>query len=77
MWLFLILSGVATGLSWIFYFAALQKGQASLVAPVDKSSLVMVLVLAALFLGEPLTWQKVLGGGLIVAGTIVIAVMGK
>ena len=75
--MFLILSGVATGLSWIFYFAALQKGQASLVAPVDKSSLVMVLVLAALFLGEPLTWQKVLGGGLIVAGTIVIAVMGK
>ena len=75
--MFLILSGVATGLSWIFYFAALQKGQASLVAPVDKSSLVMVLVLAALFLGEPLTWQKVLGGGLIVAGTIVIAVMEK
>ncbi len=50
-----------------------QRGQASMVAPVDKTSLVMVLVLAAIFLGEPLTWQKAIGAGLIVAGTIVIA----
>jgi len=72
-WLFLILSGVATGLSWLFYFAALQKGPASAVAPIDKTSLAMVIVLAALFLNEPLTWQTVLGGGLVVAGAVVVA----
>lgn len=72
-WLFLILSGVATGLSWICYFAALQKGPASVVAPIDKTSLAMVLVLAALFLGEPLTWKTALGGGLVVIGAIVAA----
>jgi bacterial/archaeal transporter family protein len=72
-WVFLILSGVATGLSWLFYFAALQRGPASLVAPIDKTSLAMVLVLAALFLGEPLTWKTALGGGLVVAGAIVVA----
>jgi transporter family protein len=72
-WLFLILSGVMTGLSWIFYFAALQKGPASVVAPIDKTSLAMVLVLAALFLGEPLTWKTALGGGLVVLGAIVVA----
>ncbi len=72
-WLFLILSGVMTGLSWICYFAALQKGPASVVAPVDKTSLAMVLVLAALFLGEPLTWKTALGGGLVVLGAIVVA----
>ncbi len=72
-WLFLILSGVMTGLSWICYFAALQKGPASLVAPIDKTSLAIVLILAALFLGEPLTWQTMLGGGLVVLGAIVVA----
>ena len=72
-WLFLILSGVMTGLSWICYFAALQKGPASVVAPIDKTSLAMVLVLAALFLGEPLTWKTALGGGLVVLGAIVVA----
>jgi bacterial/archaeal transporter family protein len=70
--LFLVLSGAATGLSWLCYFRALQEGNASLVAPIDKSSLVMILLLSALFLGEPLTWQAILGGGLIVAGTIVL-----
>jgi transporter family protein len=70
--LFLILSGTATGLSWICYFKALQEGNASLVAPVDKSSLVMIIVLSALFLGEPIGWKVVLGGALIVAGTIVL-----
>lgn len=72
-WLFLILSGVATGLSWLFYFAALQKGPASLVAPIDKTSLAMVIVLAALFLNEPLTWQTVVGGSLVVVGAVVVA----
>lgn len=72
-WLFLILSGVMTGLSWIFYFGALQKGPASVVAPIDKTSLAMVIVLAAIFLGEPLTWKSVIGGGLVVLGAIVVA----
>ena len=72
-WLFLILSGVATGLSWICYFAALQKGPASIVAPIDKTSLALVIVLAALFLGEPLTWHTALGGALVVMGAIVAA----
>lgn len=70
--LFLVLSGVATGLSWIFYFRALQLGEASRVAPIDKSSLVMTIVLAAIFLGEALSWKIVLGGALIVAGTFVL-----
>lgn len=69
--LFLVLSGIATGLSWLCYFKALQLGKASLVAPIDKSSLVMIVVLAAIFLGEPLTWQSTLGTALIVAGTLV------
>lgn len=70
--LFLGLSGLATGLSWVFYFKALQEGKASEVAPVDKSSLVMTIVLAAIFLGEPLTWKTILGGILIAAGTMVL-----
>jgi transporter family protein len=70
--LFLILSGLATGLSWICYFKALQLGKASLVAPVDKSSLVMTLILAAIFLGEPLEAKTVCGVLLIVAGTLVL-----
>lgn len=70
--LFLILSGIATGLSWICYFKALQLGKASLVAPVDKSSLVMTLILAAIFLGEPLEAKTVCGVLLIVAGTLVL-----
>jgi transporter family protein len=70
--LFLVLSGAATGLSWLCYFKALQEGNASLVAPIDKSSLVMILILSVLFLGEPLTWQAVLGGTLILIGTIVL-----
>jgi transporter family protein len=70
--IFLVLSGIATGLSWIFYFKALQLGKASLVAPVDKASLVMTIVLAAIFLHETLTWQIVVGASLITAGTLVI-----
>ncbi len=72
-WLFLILSGLATGASWLFYFGALQRGPVSVVAPIDKTSIAMVLVLAALFLGEPLTAKSVIGGTLVVLGAIVIA----
>jgi bacterial/archaeal transporter family protein len=70
--LFLLLSGFATGLSWIFYFKALQEGKASLVAPIDKSSLVLILLFSAAFLGEPLNLKSVLGTVLIIGGTLVI-----
>ena len=72
-WLFLGLSGIATGLSWLCYFRALQLGPASRVAPVDKLSVVLVIVLAALFLGERLTLTKAVGGLMIAAGAIVLA----
>ena len=72
-WLFLGLSGLATGASWLCYFRALQLGEASRVAPVDKLSVVVAMALAAVCLGERLTWQHWLGGGLIVSGTIVLA----
>ena len=65
-------SGIATGLSWLCYFRALQLGEASRVAPIDKLSVVFVLVFAALFLGEALTWKTGLGGALIVAGAVVL-----
>lgn len=69
-WLFLILSGCATGLSWLFYFKAIQMGEVSRVAPIDKFSVVITMVLAALFLHEAVTWKVILGGALITAGTI-------
>lgn len=72
-WLFLALSGLATGLSWICYFRALQLGQASRVAPVDKLSVVLVIVFGVFFLGEGMTWGKAVGGTLILSGVIVIA----
>jgi transporter family protein len=72
-WTFLALSGIATGLSWLCYFRALQIGQASRVAPIDKLSVALVILLGALVLGERLTWAKGIGGLLIVAGAIVIA----
>jgi transporter family protein len=72
-WLFLTLSGVATGLSWLCYFHALQVGEASRVAPIDKLSVVFVILLAAAFLGEKLTWGKGVGVVLIAAGAIAIA----
>ena len=71
--LFLALSGAATGLSWLCYFRALQLGEASRVAPIDKLSVVFAIVLAGVFLRERLTWQQALGGTLIVAGSLVIA----
>jgi transporter family protein len=71
--LFLILSGIATGLSWLCYFRALQLGQAAQVGPVDKLSVVLVMIFAVAFLGESLNWRQWLGGALIVAGVILIA----
>ncbi|MCF7688106.1 MAG: EamA family transporter [Cephaloticoccus sp.] len=71
-WLFLVLSGVATGLSWLCYFRALQLGEASRVAPVDKLSVIFAIVLAAIFLREKLTWQHFAGGALIVTGALLL-----
>jgi len=71
---FLILSGLATAASWLCYFRALQLGKASQVAPVDKLSVLFTLVLAAVFLGEMLTWMHWLGGSLIALGVVILAV---
>ncbi len=71
VWFWLILSAVATGLSWLAYFRALQMGNASSVAPIDKSSLAMILILSVLFLHEPLTWKSALGTATILAGTLI------
>ena len=70
--MFLFLFGLATGLSWICYFHALQMGEASKVVPIDKFSVVISMVLAFLVLGEKVTALKVLGGLLITAGTFVL-----
>ena len=70
--LFLCLSGIATGLSWIFYFKALQIGKVSQVAPVDKMSVAFAIVLSVIFLGEPLTIKTIAGALLIIAGTLVL-----
>jgi transporter family protein len=72
--LFLVLSGIATGLSWLCYYRALQTGPASRVAPIDKLSVVLVVLFAALFLGERLTWKVGAGGLLITAGAILMAI---
>ncbi|MDF5715531.1 MAG: EamA family transporter [Rhizonema sp. NSF051] len=69
---FILASGGATGLSWIFYFKALQEGKASQVAPIDKSSLVLVLLFSVIFLRESLSWKILLGTFLIVIGTLVL-----
>jgi transporter family protein len=71
-WIFLLLSGCATGLSWIFYFRALQLGKVSQVAPVDKLSVAIAILLSVLFLGEALTWKTAAGAGLIISGTLVL-----
>jgi transporter family protein len=71
-WWFLILSGLATGLSWLCYFRALQLGEASRVAPIDKLSILFVLAFAALFLHERLTWPQYLGAFLILAGSLLL-----
>lgn len=71
-WLFLILSGLATGASWLCYYHALQIGQASKVVPVDKLSVVITLVLAFVFLHEQFTWKSAVGCVLIGAGTLLM-----
>lgn len=71
-WVFLVLSGLATGLSWLFYYRALQMGDASRVVPIDKSSVVISMILAFVVLKEQVTWQTVIGGILITAGTFVL-----
>ena len=69
---FLIISGVATGLSWIFYFKALQIGKVSQVAPVDKLSVALTIVLSVIVLKEVLTIKAAIGAALIIAGTLVM-----
>ena len=69
-WMFLALSGVATGLSWLAYFRALQLAPASRVAPIDKLSLALTMVLAVVVLGESISWKVALGGALMVAGAL-------
>jgi transporter family protein len=71
-WTFIVLSGCATGLSWIFYFKALQLGKVSQVAPVDKLSVALAIILSAIFLKEQLTWQTGIGALLIISGTLVL-----
>lgn len=71
-WLFLILSGLATGASWLFYYKALQLGDASKVVPIDKMSVVLTLILAFTFLHEKFTVKSAIGSILIAAGTIVM-----
>lgn len=71
-WLFLVLSGVATGLSWLFYFKALQTGDVSRVAPVDKLSVVMTICLSFLFLKEPTTPRVIIGALFITCGSILM-----
>ncbi len=71
---FLTLSGIATGLSWLCYYRALQLGPASRVAPIDKLSVVFVAVLALVFLGESGNWKSWLGIAMIAAGSIIVSV---
>jgi transporter family protein len=72
--LFLVISGIATGLSWIFYFKALQIGKVSQVAPIDKLSVALTIVLSIMFLGEALTFKTAIGAALIIAGTLVLII---
>lgn len=71
-WIFLTLSGIATGLSWVFYFKALQLGKVSQVAPVDKLSVALAILLSVIFLGEALTWKNAIGALMIIGGTLIL-----
>src|ERR1700745_205952 len=71
-WIFLVLSGCATGLSWLFYFKGLQIGKVSQVAPVDKLSVALTIILSVLFLKESVTFKDGIGAVLIIAGTFVL-----
>ena len=72
-WIFLILSGLATGISWLFYYKALQMGEASKVVPIDKMSVVITLILAFVFLHEEFTAKSLIGCILIALGTLIMA----
>ncbi len=74
-WIFLILSALATGLSWLFYYKALQLGEASRVAPIDKLSVALTIILAFAFLGEKPTMGNVIGGVLVSAGVLATALI--
>jgi len=71
-WIFLILSGLSTGLSWLFYYRALQNGDTSIVSAIDKSSLLFVILFAFLFLNEPLNLKTIVGSLLILSGLLVV-----
>jgi transporter family protein len=71
-WVFLVLSGLATGISWLFYYKALQIGEASKVVPIDKLSIVITIILAFLILGETVNLKTIIGGLLITIGTFVL-----
>lgn len=71
-WRYLVYSGLATGASWLFYFRALQIGEASKVAPIDKLSVVLTMILAFIFLGETVSLKAIIGGALIAAGTLIM-----
>ena len=71
-WYFLIFSGIATGLSWLFYFKAIQLGDVSKVVPIDKFSVVISMLMAFIFLGETISAKTIIGGLLITAGTFVL-----
>ena len=73
-WLFLALSGVATGLSWLFFYEALQMGDASKVVPIDKFSVVITMLMAFFILGETANVKTIIGGSLITAGTFLMVV---
>lgn len=72
-WTFLILSGLATGASWLCYFYAIKIGDVSKVVPIDKCSLVLTIIFAVIFLGETLTWKTVVGSILLLAGALIMA----
>ena len=74
-YIFIILSAIATGLSWLFYYKALQLGEASKVAPIDKLSIALTIILALVFLQEKPTLGTLLGGGLVTAGVLVTALV--
>lgn len=73
-WVFLILSGLATGASWLCYYYAIQQGEVSKVVPIDKLSVVITLVLAFIFLHEQVTWKSLVGCILITAGTLFMVI---
>ncbi|MDE3124510.1 MAG: EamA family transporter [Bacteroidota bacterium] len=73
-WFFLLLSALATGLSWLFYFKALQIGKVSQVAPVDKASVAIAIILSVIFLGETVTLKMAFGAAFIIIGTLILII---